>query len=178
MLLLINISKEKFHFYEFVKPIRDILVKARFHGFIKNYKDLTKKYIEKSSKVIICGTSLRDDEFLENLDKFNWIKNFNKSILGICGGMQIIQLLFNGTLRKQTEIGYYHENFGKEFLSLKGDNEVYHLHNNYVTLTKEFEQFNSGSVPQAIKHKSKEIYGVLFHPEVRNMEMILRFVSL
>jgi GMP synthase-like glutamine amidotransferase len=29
---------------------------------------------------------------------------------------------------------------------------------------------------QAIKHKQKDIFGVLFHPEVRNREIIERFV--
>ena len=32
-------------------------------------------------------------------------------------------------------------------------------------------------IPEAVKHKKKELYGVLFHPEVRQKEMIKKFVD-
>ena len=31
---------------------------------------------------------------------------------------------------------------------------------------------------QAVKHKEKNIYGVLFHPEVRNQEILKKFIQL
>lgn len=179
MIFLIKICREKLHIYEFVKPVGNVLVQNQIKTISKNYKSLTKKDLDKASKIIICGTSLKDEEFIDNVGKFSWIKNFNKPILGICGGMQIIQLIFNGELRKKQEIGFYKENFVRDFLGLrKGEHQVYHLHNNYVTLTKDFVQFNKGSLPQAIKHKHKPIYGVLFHPEVRNKNLILNFAKL
>lgn len=178
MILLINILKEKLHFDEFVKPVGNILVENKIKGFIRKYDCVAKKDLEKASKIIICGTSLKDNDFLKDLKQFGWIKNFNKPILGICGGMQVIQLVFGGKLKKETEIGFYEEEFKKNFLGLKNKIQVYHLHNNYTTLPKNFEQFNKGKIPQAIKHKTKPIYGVLFHPEVRNKEMIMNFVGL
>jgi anthranilate/para-aminobenzoate synthase component II len=33
-------------------------------------------------------------------------------------------------------------------------------------------------IVQAVKHQTKEIYGVLFHPEVRQKEMIANFVKI
>jgi GMP synthase (glutamine-hydrolysing) len=179
MILLINICKEKLHFYEFVKPVGDILIKNKVKGFIGHYSCLTKRDLQKAEKIIICGTGLQDNDIVNNFDKFSWLKDFKKPVLGICGGMQIIGLVFGGKLKKGKEIGFYNENFKDNFLGLKGKKEVYHLHNYYVTILKDFEIFSqSGKIPQAIKHKTKPIYGVLFHPEVRNKEMVLEFVRL
>jgi anthranilate/para-aminobenzoate synthase component II len=180
MILVINICKEKLHYYEFVKPILDILDSNKIKYFILGYKELKESDLEKCSKVIICGTSLYDNDFALHINKFKWIFNFDKPILGICGGMQIIGLLFGGKLKKMSEIGYYFEDFIKEFLGLSGKSEVYHLHNNYIDFSKllEFDVFCGKEVSQAVKHKEKEIYGVLFHPEVRQKGLIVNFCKL
>lgn len=198
MILLINICKEKLHFNEFVKPVGDVLVRNGIKGFIRHYTCLTKKDLDKASKVIICGTSLKDFGFIDDVDKFSWLKDFDKPVLGICGGMQIIGLVFDGEslshppsrndashrifdkLKKKKEIGYYSEKFSKEFLGMEDEREVYHLHNGYVDFSKtsDFEVFCRGNgIDQAVKHKKKNIFGVLFHPEVRQKEMILEFVN-
>jgi len=179
IILLINICKEKLHYYEFVKPVEDILIQNKIKFFTRDYKKVNEKDLKKAGKIIICGTSLRDNDFLNYLEKFNWIKESENSILGICGGMEIIGLVFGGKLKKKTEIGYYFEDFKKEFLGLKGKKEVYHLHNNYIDFSKlkDFLVFcEYGKVEQAVKHKEKEIYGVLFHPEVRQKDLILNFL--
>jgi GMP synthase-like glutamine amidotransferase len=181
MILLINICREKLHYYEFVKPVFDILVSTEEKCFVRNYNDLEEKDLKDCDKIIICGTSLKDDWFLGELDKFEWLKEFSKPVLGICGGMQIIGLMFGGKLKKKTEVGFFFEEFEEEFLGLGGKNEVYHLHNNYVDFesVRNFKIYSKSdnNVTQAVKHTRKPIYGVLFHPEVRNKEMILEFVS-
>jgi GMP synthase (glutamine-hydrolysing) len=177
MILIINTCKEKLHYLEFVKPIIDIVRLLDLKYLVKNYKKLKELDLKKADKIIICGTSLYDNEFLKNITYFKWIKNFNKPLLGICAGMQIIGLIYNGKLKKKTEIGFYKENFNKEFLGLIGEVEVYHLHNYYVDFNKIscFESYCKNKISQAIKHETKEIYGVLFHPEVRNKELIKKF---
>ncbi|MCK4649734.1 gamma-glutamyl-gamma-aminobutyrate hydrolase family protein [Candidatus Pacearchaeota archaeon] len=174
MILIVNVCSEKLHYYEFVKPIEDIL-KEDF--FVKHYSELNDSDLVRADRVIICGTSLGDDSFLKDLEKFNWIKNFDKPLLGICAGFQILGLVFGGELKKKLEIGFFRETFEKEFLGLEGDVEVYHLHNNYVEFGGEFEIFAGKSFPQAVRFRGKDFYGVLFHPEVRQKEMILRFVG-
>lgn len=178
MILLINICKEQLHYFEFVKPIVELLKRDKQETKVVHYHDLNKKDLQKADKIIIAGTSLKDNQFLKDLDEFEWIKDFKKPILGICGGMQIISLLFNGRLKKQQEVGFYEEDFKTAFLGLKGKKQVYHLHNNYTNLPKDFKSYTKGKILQAIKHKSKPIYGVLFHPEVRNKEMIGGFSKL
>src|SRR3989344_9644550 len=182
MILIINICKEKLHYLEFVKPIEDILRKEKIEYQTVYYKKLTDKELlnKKLNKIIICGTSLKDSEYLENLNYFKWIKfpKLNKPILGICGGMQIISLIFGGVLVENKEIGQLKIQFEKEFLNFKpSEKEVYLLHN-YAVINNELEVFASYKeleIPQAIKHKTKPIYGVLFHPEVRNKELISYF---
>ena len=57
--LIINICKEPLHYYEFVKPIEDIVKEKAIH-----YKDV--KDISKEDYIIICGTSLRDNDYLKH----------------------------------------------------------------------------------------------------------------
>ena len=163
MILLINICKEKLHFYEFVKPIEDILEKKKLKFKTKHYSKIVKKDLAKASKVIICGTSLKDNDFLNNVKKFNWIKNYKKPILGICGGAHLIGLILGYELKKKKEIGLKYMNLKKTFLGFRGKKQVYHLHQFY-TFPKVFHKRN--------------FYSVLFHPEVRNKEMILNFAKL
>ncbi len=160
MILLINICKEKLHELEFVKPIEDITKKLGKTKVV-HYKNLKNKDIQQADKIIICGTSLKDNEFLKHLDKFSWIKNCKKPILGICGGSHIIGLILGGKIRKKTEIGLKRTKL-KNFLGITGEKEVYHLHNLQV-LPETFQKNN--------------LYATLFHPEVRNKEIILNFIN-
>jgi GMP synthase-like glutamine amidotransferase len=179
-ILVVNVCKEKLHYYEFVKPIEYILKKNKLYFESLHYKKLTKRNLKRFDKMIICGTSLNDFDYLINLNKLEWIKDFEKPVLGICAGMQIIGILFGGNIKNKTEIGFYYEDFKKEFLGSEGKKEVYHLHNNFIDFKKlrDFDVFCEGNgVVQAVKHKFKEVYGVLFHPEVRNKELIKKFAA-
>jgi GMP synthase (glutamine-hydrolysing) len=177
MILIISTCKEKIHELEFVRPVEQILNKNNIKFKTIHYLRLKISEINTADKIIITGTSLDDNEFLKNINCFSWIKSINKPILGICAGMQIISIIYDGKLRNKKEIGYYKENFTREFLGLMGEQEVYHLHNNYITLPGEFNSFTDSKIPQAIKHKERPIYGVLFHPEVRNEKIIEKFIE-
>lgn len=184
MILLINICRERLHFYEFVKPIIDILKNNNIDFFVKHYREVKKEDLLKSDKVIICGTSLKDVDYFGHYHNFDWLLNYNKPVLGICGGMQIICMVFASEFKhsgknlfiKKTEIGFIKISFEKEFLNITGEKEVYVLHNYYIkNIGNEFFIFSKNPIPQAIKHKEKSIYGVLFHPEVRNKNIIEYF---
>jgi GMP synthase-like glutamine amidotransferase len=180
-ILILNVCKNKLHFFEFVKPIEEVLKKEKISFFTKHYLDLKKNDLKKFDKIIICGTSLRDNGYLNNLNNFDWIKDFKKPLLGICAGMQIISIVFNSNknkLKNKKEIGFYYETFNENFLNIKkGEQQVYLLHKNYVPLPGNFKKFTSSKIPQAIKHQEKEIYGVLFHPEVRQKDLIKEFIK-
>lgn len=175
MILIINVCKEKLHYFEFVKPIEDVLRNNKIDFITRNYLDVGEEILRKTDKVIICGTSLKDNDFMKHIDSFSWILEYEKPILGICAGMQVIGSIFGGKLKKAVEIGFFKEKFDKSFLGLMGEQEVYHLHNYFVQDWNEFEVYSGKEIIQAVKHKKKEIYGVLFHPEVRQKNMILEF---
>ncbi len=177
MILIIKTNKKLLHNNEFVKPIEDIANNLLLKTKVIKTKEINKTNLAKAEKIIISGTSLKDNDFLKDLESFSWIKNYNKPILGICAGAQIIGLIYNGKIKKKTEIGMTKVNFKKSFLGISGEKEVYELHNNYVEFSNDFEVFAKNEISQAAKHKDKGIYAVLFHPEVKNKEMIEEFLK-
>lgn len=179
MILIISTCKNTLHELEFVKPIENILKDKKFKFKTINYKNLNNNLIKKSEKIIIAGTSLKDNDFLKKLSKFSFIKETNKPILGICAGMHIIGLIYKGKLKKQKQIGPIEIIPIEDFLGLEHNrkHQVYNLHGLYVDFSKikNFKVYAYSSCNQAVKHNSKEIYGILFHPEVRNEDFILNF---
>ncbi len=178
MILLIQICNKRFHYLEFIKPIEDVLKRNNIKFESIHYKKVTEDIIHKAEKIIISGTSLKDNGFIKDIDKFKWIKKFDKPILGICGGMHILGLIFNGELIKQQEIGLTFIDIKQEFLGYKEKIEVYELHNFYA-ISNEFNIYGGSKYcPQAVKHKKNPFFGVLFHPEVRNKDLIVNFAYL
>ena len=187
--LVLNVCKERLHSLEFVKPIEEILRKGGLEYETYHYKQLTERILNRCTHMIICGTSLRDNAFTDDIEKFKWVlDNFSdKPVLGICAGMHILGLVFGSKLKGGKEIGYYHEKVNGDFLGLEkdfdeGEYEVWHLHNSYVNFDEKdwvvFMRSSGGAhIPEAVKHKEKKLYGVLFHPEVRQKEMIMEFVK-
>ncbi len=179
MILIISTCDHKFHELEFVKPIEDILRNNKTKFITFHYKNLNKNKIQKAEKIIICGTSLQDNQIVADLNYFKFLKTTNKPVLGICAGMQLIGLINNAGLKSKIEIGLIPEEFKKPFLGLKGKKPVYHIHRKYVEFQKlkDFEIYTTTKIPEAVKHKTKPIYGVLFHPEVRNKQVITNFLN-
>lgn len=174
MILIISTCKHKLHEEEFVKPITSILTE---NFEIVNYKDDIK--LDKYDKIIICGTALKDDDYLIFLENFEILKESNKPILGICSGLQILATIYGARLSKTTEIGMINITTIKKNSIFEGDFDVYALHHNVVEICDDFDILaKSSKCIQAIKHISKPHYGILFHPEVRNEEIIKKFLML
>lgn len=175
MILIINLNDSPLHNYEFIKPITDLI--TRKYKII-HYKNLKLEDLNQTNKIIISGTSLKNTNYLKHYRKFKWIKEINKPILGICAGMHIIGKIFNSKIINKTEIGptnIKEINNNSLFNNIK---EVYNLHNLTITTPKEFKTYlKSKNCIQAIKHKTKDIYAVLFHPEVLNKELITKFTE-
>lgn len=178
MILVVNVCNESLHYYEFVAPVLKILSGMSQDYFICNYDEITQNFLDKADKVIICGTSLQDNKYLKELSKFDWLLEFNKPVFGICAGLQVIQLVFGGEVKKVREIGPIDVVFTKPFLGIIGKRKVYSLHQNAVFSSLFDVYARSKNCPHAFKHKTKEFYGVLFHPEVYNNEIIENFVKL
>ena len=183
-LLIINVCREKLHYFEFVKPIEDIargMADDDVYFETRSYKNLKQEEIKRFGRIIICGTSLKDCGYLKNIKKFSWIKRYNGRILGICAGMQVICLLYGCKIEQRAGIGQRLISACKRFLGMEGWNEVYELHNYSIkdtpSLRKAFEVFSQGSI-DILKHKKKEIYAVMFHPEARQKDLIRNFMRI
>ncbi len=146
---------------------------------IKHYLEIEPSELESYSKVVLSGNTLKDHEAQKHIDKFEWIKTFERPILGVCAGMQIINLAYGEPLNPCLQIGMTEIRTVKENPLFEGNFSAYTLHNYSVSQSQTFEVLaQSGKCIQAIKHKQKNVYGVLFHPEVRNLEILKRFLAL
>jgi GMP synthase-like glutamine amidotransferase len=177
-ILLVSTCENKLHELEFIRPIINI-IKEKFEFEINHYINIKESDIEKFDKIIICGTSLKDNKYLQDIEKFNWILKTKKPILGICAGFQIICQINKSKVKEIQEIGLIKDiKIIKKDIILKNIklNEVYALHNYYNSVPKNYEILAKNDIPQIIKKEN--IYAILFHPEVRNKEIINNFCEL
>jgi GMP synthase-like glutamine amidotransferase len=178
MILIIDMCYEKDSLsnLEFVQPIKRIVESAREKTEVLHFSELNDEVIKNAKKIILCGTALKDNEFIYHKDDFAWLKDCKKPVLGICAGMQMIALAFGSIITQQKEIGMTQivckdAIFGDSMIS------AYELHGNGTSLPDGFSVIaeNIKGV-QAIKKDN--IYGIVFHPEVRNRQLLLNFLKL
>lgn len=178
MILIVDMTSKKHSLgsYEFVSPINAI-VSELTDCAVKHYSELTQQDLSCCNKVILSGSALKNTVTFAQTDRFQWLKDYGKPILGICAGMQTICLVFGSQLVKCSEIGMTQVTTLKANPLFSSSFKVYALHNYAIQPSPDFNVIaESVKCVHAIKHKSKEIYGVLFHPEVRNKEIIQQFV--
>jgi GMP synthase (glutamine-hydrolysing) len=106
-----------------------------------------------------------------------YLSKFEKPILGICVGQQLMAVFYGGTSGpssiaeyglakiRVTEEDDLFKGLPKEFLAWES-------HNDEVKTVKDFSVLaqSENCKIQAIKHCSKYHYGIQFHPEVTNTE--------
>ncbi len=179
MILIVDMNwkRDSLAFNEFVAPIVSV-VQPLEECVVMHFLDVEQADLKIYSKIVLSGTALKDHATLKQVEKFNWIKKHDKPILGICAGMQTIALVFDVNLTDCLQVGMAEITTLKDNPLFKGNFSAYTLHNFSVEPTKAFETLaKSTKCIQAIKHKQKNIYGVLFHPEVRNPEILKRFIQ-
>ena len=147
---------------------------------VLHYTECTENDISKASRIIICGTSLQDNAYLGDLNIFkNILLGFDGPILGICSGMQIISSLFEDKIVENVEIGMIEVRTLESNRLCEGKFQAYSIHNFSVDNLEFFTILaRSDASVQAIKHKSRKIFGVSFHPEVRNQEIVENFLRI
>ena len=178
MILVVDMNwkADSLAFNEFVASIVSV-VQPLEECRVKHFLEITPADLEDCTKVVLSGTALKDHATLKQVDKFNWIKTCDKPILGICAGMQTISLVYEEPLTRCLQIGMAEIATLKENPLFQGDFKAYVLHNYSVAPSKTFDVLaESSKCIQAVKHRQKNIYGVLFHPEVRNQEILKCFI--
>jgi GMP synthase (glutamine-hydrolysing) len=178
MILIIDLTSRKLSSDEFAKPISNIASKHDECEII-NYASLRTKNIDRADKIILSGTALADNEFLKKKKDFEWLKSYEKPVLGICAGMQLICAVFGSEIIECKEIGMTKIRTTKKNALFSSEFEAYELHKNSAKPSSCFEVLAENNFfVQAVKHKEKQMYGILFHPEVRNSDIVERFVKI
>lgn len=124
--------------------------------------------------VIISGAPLLITEMDISLylSKIQWIKTIEIPVLGICFGHQLIGLLFGafGSRMKECRDWLTVEVFEacELFDKLPAEIEVMEDHCESISIPNGFQLVASSDecVNEAMKHFTKPIFGVQFHPEV------------
>jgi len=176
-ILLISLCSDPLSELEFVKPIEHILKHERINLIVKHYMKISPGDSRLVEKVIICGSALKDNFFLAG-EWFRWLSDFEKPILGVGSGAQVIAKAFGCNLIRKTKIGVFKVRLIKENkLVDKRVFYAYFLTGRAIELAKPLESLAKvGNIDCMVKHESREIYGCLFHPEVMSSEIIMNFI--
>jgi GMP synthase-like glutamine amidotransferase len=166
---------------EFVAPVERLVRKEEVPIRIRHYTGLSQPDIRSADGVILCGTALKDFGYLEALGRFSWLPSFPSPVLGICAGMQVLVRVYGGDVHLAPGIGMAEQQVVTPDPLLAGKDRfpAYELHSLSVTPPPSFLVLaRSLSGAQIIRHRDRPVYGVMFHPEVRNEWLIRRFLSL
>ncbi|WAI00965.1 type 1 glutamine amidotransferase [Methanogenium organophilum] len=166
---------------EFVRPIADIVRNGRYPYKICHFTEWDSAAEDDVDAVILCGTPLKDNLFAEMPEYFAWIPGFTKPVLGICAGMQALVLAYGGSIIEKSEIGMTTVRTLVSGDPIFCENEwaAYELHRFCGVLGREFMVLaESDACVQAVRHRTDRVYGVIFHPEVRNPWVVERFLNL
>ncbi|MDQ5868365.1 MAG: gamma-glutamyl-gamma-aminobutyrate hydrolase family protein [Thermoproteota archaeon] len=123
-------------------------------------------------RIILSGRKKNDKRInATNSSIIRLCHSYDKPLLGICYGAEIIALTFGGSIRRvkqvmeMTKINIHREN---DLMTKKGIWEAYESHSyNIARLPKEFVSVASSqfSPYEIFCHTKKKIYGTQFHPE-------------
>ena len=166
---------------EFVGPVARIVGRAGYAWEEVHFSELQSETLELADGIILCGTALEDNLFAAQAGKFAWLREVRVPVLGICAGMQVLCQTFGGRIRPGCGIGMTTVRTSAPAPILPEETEflAFELHTNtcdpppgWVTLAV------SETGIQAVRHPDQPLFGVMFHPEVRNDAVVERFLTL
>jgi anthranilate/para-aminobenzoate synthase component II len=178
VILVVDMNKKKasLGYYEFVLPIVSI-VKQLDEYTVKHYREIKQADLARCNTIILSGTPLKDNATLSQIERFEWLKTCEKPVLGVCAGMQTIGLVFGAKLKQCLGIGMTEITTMCANSLFSGAFSAYTLHGFSIEPHTTFDVLaESSQCIQAVKHRDRNVFGVLFHPEVRNPEILQRFV--
>jgi len=149
----------------------------------KTFETYNKKFPDNSfDGYIITGgmpslLNKRKYPHLKDLVKITKLLSKNKPMLGICLGHQIIAETFGGKIKEaeKLEVGFRRITLLKQNDLLRGLPKIFYAFNyhwDFVSrLPENFEKYAKSDLCKihSIKHKTKPIYGIQFHPEFNNI---------
>lgn len=154
--------------------LKTVLESLGFNIEMTDWDEIESNNTSGITGIILSGspTNLSMEDAAPYIEKFSFIKNTNVPVLGICFGHQVIGMIFDGKIYRGPTISK-NETIKLVVADplLEGfiNNEVImdENHAEGVSLPIEFECLGKSEScdNEIMKHKSKNIYGVQFHPE-------------
>ena len=166
---------------EFVAPIERLLQSAGVPFTARHYTAIGTPEVEAADAVVLCGTALKDTRFAGHPGRFSWLPVFERPVLGISSGMRTLAAAFGAGTEPCCEIGMTDVRvLADDPLFVEKETfSAYELHESAVQVPDRFIPLAaSDRCVQAIRHRSLPLYGLLFHPEVRNEWVVERFLRL
>ena len=139
-----------------------------------SFLDLTNEHLLEKKGIVISGAPLliTEIDITPYLEKVNWLKTIDIPVLGICFGHQLIGITFGafGSRMKEDRDWQTIEVFEESelFAKLPTEIEMMEDHCESISIPSGFKLIaaSDACVNEAMKHCSRPIYGVQFHPEV------------
>lgn len=167
MILIVDCGSSKTRFIE-------SMVKPFYPCEVVGFLDLDAELALAADGIILSGAPilLTEVDHAPYLQRISWIEQFNKPLLGICFGHQLIGLHYGASVSLQREdrasqvIAVLATN--PLFEDLPDEFEMMEDHCESISIPPGFELSATSdlTVNEAMFHKSKPFFGVQFHPEV------------
>ena len=176
--LLINFRSPK------IPDLFEILKSIGYNISMIDWDKVSQEDLKGLNGIILSGSflNLSQEDSSTYTNKFSYLKNIQTPILGVCFGHQFIGVLFGSDVYRGEEIKKDETiKILKEDPLLNGF--TYNIimkqsHSEGINLPQEFDLLGTSDSCEVeiIKHKSKNIYGVQFHPELSGTpgEILLR----
>ncbi len=180
MILIVdmNSKRDSLGYPEYVLPIIRV-VKEYYDCDVVHHLDLDLTCLDRYDSIILSGNPIMDDSFAHRADGFSWLKDTDRRVLGICAGMQAICLAFGGNRYKCAGFGMTDIICERDVPFMESRFRAYSCHSHSVTGFDDLDVVaRSDRCIQAVMHRNKDICGLLFHPEVRNPDIILGWLSM
>lgn len=168
---------------EFVQPLVDLFNNKNIDYKLINYIEIPDNK-ELFTHVIISASPKGDDIIDEQLPIYQWLKDFNKPVLGSCHGHQLMGVLYGSKIivGDECEEGINSIEQKEEdpiFKDIEKTIMVEQHHVKSINLPKKFKLLASSCkcINQIMKHHNKPFYGCQFHIESR-LDLVMNFVNL
>lgn len=166
---------------EYVGPVARIVTAAGYRWQELHFSRISPENIAGTDGIILCGTALEDNVFADHMQDPAWLCNARVPVLGICAGAEALCLAYGGRLIPACGIGMTEVRVTQTDPVI-GEPRVftaYEVHSfaceppaGWITTAV------SGMCVQAFRHPDRPVFGLMYHPEVRNDEVVERFCAL
>lgn len=170
---------------EFTDPLAKIVSSCQAEPIIIDYHDCLTTDFSRLYGAILSGSPKGDDIVAHHAPYFQWMKEIEIPVFGICAGHHIAGFLFGAELLRsvEPESGDINVQIIKDdplFAGIVKTMLVREMHNDSITLPEDFELLVTSDTckNQLMKHKQKPLYTCQFHPEFNNSELIQNFITI